>query len=410
MPGSLVSRTLHVITVATHAEGYFPTLLQSAALLGIKIHILGWGKKWSSYDMKFRLVLTFCRTTPPDDVVMFVDGFDAVILQPPDVIMQRFLNLNVPFIASAETTTAFMASGWFLHFALDAIFVESDKIEWPDLPPYACPKLRLNRINSGSWIGFSGRVVEILEPMPPSVVNDQKWLTNLYVKGDHRIIVDSRCELFHVYRTRGSVDLLPFEEAVKKYPYTLAKSKDTVLTTDDKRAMKRGQTQQTPFLCTLADRQTQQIPCVIHMNFRRNVNGVMRRMGLMERYGSWLTSWFWYIIIGLRGTCNPLYAAFLLSTIFFIIGIVSSLIFCILLLIPIQENSLGKCPSSADVLLGGLWCLGVALYFVLYRLLLFSSFLRHFLSLCGFIGLICCCVRIHLRRVSKGNENGKKIS
>ncbi len=45
-------RKLHVVTVLTHADGYFPALCLSARLLNVDLKILGWGEKWGGFRWK----------------------------------------------------------------------------------------------------------------------------------------------------------------------------------------------------------------------------------------------------------------------------------------------------------------------------------------------------------------------
>lgn len=84
---------MRLVTVATHSERYFPYLKQSAEKHGHELVVLGWGQKWQGFTWKFQLMREYLKAVPDDEVVCFVDGYDVLILERPQVIEEKFKKL-----------------------------------------------------------------------------------------------------------------------------------------------------------------------------------------------------------------------------------------------------------------------------------------------------------------------------
>lgn len=66
-----------VVTVATHNEGTFEKIINNN--FDIDVKVLGYGEKWTGFDMKFRLVYNYIKNFPDDKIIIFIDGFDSII-------------------------------------------------------------------------------------------------------------------------------------------------------------------------------------------------------------------------------------------------------------------------------------------------------------------------------------------
>jgi len=66
-----------VVTVATHNEGTFEKIINNN--LDIDVKVLGYGEKWTGFDMKIRLVYNYIKNLPDDKIIIFIDGFDSII-------------------------------------------------------------------------------------------------------------------------------------------------------------------------------------------------------------------------------------------------------------------------------------------------------------------------------------------
>lgn len=98
----------HVITVATD-ESKAVLLKTSAERFNINLNNLGAGVEWGGGDMtgpgggqKINLVKSFLNTVDDNDVVLFVDGYDVVINDDMQTILERYNDMNGDVIVAAE--------------------------------------------------------------------------------------------------------------------------------------------------------------------------------------------------------------------------------------------------------------------------------------------------------------------
>ena len=68
---------VHVVTVATHKQGLFDKLINND--YGIKVKVLGFGKKWSGFNMKYEEIISYMENLSDDDILIYLDGFDTEI-------------------------------------------------------------------------------------------------------------------------------------------------------------------------------------------------------------------------------------------------------------------------------------------------------------------------------------------
>lgn len=177
---------LHVAAVATHLERYMPLLTQSAGRLGIQLMVLGWGEKLTGFAFRLRKTLEFVRELPPNDVVMFIDAFDVILLQNADIIMKKFRASGAKMIVSKDGDHPNVFIDFF-----------NKKCFRPVGDTY---------INIGGWIATAGFATELLEAMSrfgegfSNQENDQELLarylaTNKSLIGGD-ILIDINNDLF----------------------------------------------------------------------------------------------------------------------------------------------------------------------------------------------------------------------
>lgn len=126
--GDCIQVNLHVITVATHDQGYFKTLLQSAEDLMINLVVLGWKAKWEGFGMKLRLMKKYIEQVDESDVVMLMDAFDTILLQPADVIASRYLRFGYRFVAGGEQAHFYKKAFHNCMFRTK----ETQELPWPE--------------------------------------------------------------------------------------------------------------------------------------------------------------------------------------------------------------------------------------------------------------------------------------
>ena len=96
---------LHVVCVATHSKSYFPILLESCKRNNIKLHVLGFNEKWQGFVWRFKLMISFLSTLPKNDIVMFIDAYDVIILKNYQTILDRFQSFKTAILLSKDGDT-----------------------------------------------------------------------------------------------------------------------------------------------------------------------------------------------------------------------------------------------------------------------------------------------------------------
>lgn len=91
---------IHYITVATHSEGMYNELINNK--YNIKIKVLGYGKKWTGFKMKFELLNEYLKKIPDNDIIVLLDGFDTKIVRNPNNLKRDFMSLNTKILFSKD--------------------------------------------------------------------------------------------------------------------------------------------------------------------------------------------------------------------------------------------------------------------------------------------------------------------
>ncbi|SCO66627.1 procollagen lysine 5-dioxygenase, putative [Plasmodium vivax] len=261
MKAKIRSSKLHVLTFATHEQGYFKTLQESCSRLNIELTVLGMGKKWEGFITKLVKVKEYIKSCDDHDIVLFVDGFDTFFVQPANVIVERYIvNYDNLFVCTSEST---YSTSFFLlriienmHLVFhNSIFKNNDNTEWDatrirdKYKDFTYFYKNLNLLNSGGWISNVFLAKKILQYIPSFIENDQIFLTNLYLdcnylmklqqdgpphgeknalrncvpqenaKYYNRIIVDNHNIIFHLFRSKGNVALMSYQDCVQFFPF-----------------------------------------------------------------------------------------------------------------------------------------------------------------------------------------------
>ncbi|PHJ22672.1 transmembrane protein [Cystoisospora suis] len=293
---------LHIITVATHRDGYLTSLIYSSTLLHADINVLYWRQKWRGFGTKLMATLDFCRQVPPGDVVMLTDGFDTVLLQPKDIILRKFLEFGGRIVMSGESTDhrfPFFDRLFLMYH--DCIFRTDLKTHWPKPLPYASKNVDLRRVNSGGVIGFAKDIVRVYSDAD-YWVNDQRYLSNIFLSNPHKdITVDYNGAIFCVYTSERDLKFLSFEEAEKQARHAVPSFPDEP---SHRPSLPPAPTfARTAFGGVLMDTRTNEVPCVLHMHCRRNADSLTDRLGLPrgENILS-IRSYLWYAFFSVTGT------------------------------------------------------------------------------------------------------------
>lgn len=133
---------LHLVTVATHSERYLPVLDKQAKDKDMSLVKLGVGKKYIGHFMKDLEMIDYLKqpSVEDDDIVVFVDGFDTLLLGDKKEIINKFKSFECQLLLSIENVGG-------LSFIHDAVFT----------------KVKGKFINTGLYMGYAKFLREFLE-------------------------------------------------------------------------------------------------------------------------------------------------------------------------------------------------------------------------------------------------------
>ena len=172
---------LHIATVATHSERYLPVLEKMTQDKGSKLNKLAFGKKYQGHFMKDLEMIEFLKDKKENDIVVFVDGFDSLMLSSTEELIEKFKDTGKKMLVSVEN----VSSSFFNH-------------------SYQFQKVQNKFINTGLYIGYCGFVLNFLETMYSKNYNKKSNQTtwSYFLNSDDNIFsnddfgVDNESELF----------------------------------------------------------------------------------------------------------------------------------------------------------------------------------------------------------------------
>lgn len=173
---------LHVVTVATHSERYLPVLEKQVEDKKLKLVKLGEGKKYYGHYMKDLEMIEYLKTIPKEDIVIFLDGFDSLMLADQEEVITKFKKLDAKLVLSIENIGA-------LRFIHACIFEQ----------------IQDHYLNTGLYMGYAGFLLEFLQEMYKKgdyskTSNQKTWSTYLkkleLEERFDKIKLDKKSELF----------------------------------------------------------------------------------------------------------------------------------------------------------------------------------------------------------------------
>jgi hypothetical protein len=175
---------LHIVTVATDSEYYFPYLVESCKRNGKELEVLGMGEKWQGFNWKYVKMMEYLKNLPTDDIVCFVDGYDIICCRNLNELVDEFKEIK-------ERTGC-------------KIVVGNDKDKTSIIENYLIlfyfGKCKNKQINSGTYIGYVKDVLEIIEKIyelnPKNDADDQILMIQYCNKTENEIYCDTESKLF----------------------------------------------------------------------------------------------------------------------------------------------------------------------------------------------------------------------
>jgi len=171
---------MHIVTVATHSQYYFPYLVESCKRNGSELVVLGFGEKWLGFNWRYKKMVEYLSTLPKEEVVCFVDGYD--------VICTRNLNeLESEFYKIKQKNKCKMVVGHEKAYLFNII------------GQYYFGKCKNTNLNSGTYIACAGEMKNIIQKIyelnPNDNADDQVLMTK-YCKQSNDLYIDEKNELF----------------------------------------------------------------------------------------------------------------------------------------------------------------------------------------------------------------------
>jgi hypothetical protein len=172
---------IHYLTVATEEKQYLPYLKQ----LLPELVILGMNTKWEGWIYRFKLVIEYTKTIDDNDIICFIDAYDVLPTK-------KISNLENNFKKFREmNTNVKMVIGYDL---VENVLIEKMEEKW-------FGSFNNNRLNAGSYIGYSKDINHILTYIVtnnPNMDLDQTELTKYANEFQNDIYIDTEKLFFNI--------------------------------------------------------------------------------------------------------------------------------------------------------------------------------------------------------------------
>ena len=233
----MLNSTVHHATVATRSHPNLDRLTSTANWHGNSIHIMGGNDslrfpKWGAgFGVKLELVHGLLRSLPRNDILLFTDAFDVLLMQSHDSIRNSFLSAarlklsrHLSVNASYDTTediripTILFSAEFFCH---------PDPERYLEYPNEDHLYSNFAYLNSGTFIGQVGSLLDAMDRAPNYTLqdDDQRYWTNIYLSSLcdptlPRIELDHEHDVFlcmNKYRADGD---LRFDPSTRHFSFS----------------------------------------------------------------------------------------------------------------------------------------------------------------------------------------------
>lgn len=169
-----------LITVATHSDGYLPWLEKSCKRFNIELIKLGYGQKWLGFSWRFKLINEYLKLINPDELIIFIDAYDVIMLRPLDHIEEYYNN-----IVKMTNKKIIMSEDKSINRFVDTIA----KVYFG-----TCKD---TRICAGSYLGRASHILELISRLTFNDVDDDQVLfTSYFNKYPEDIYIDTDNNFF----------------------------------------------------------------------------------------------------------------------------------------------------------------------------------------------------------------------
>ena len=175
---------MKVVTVATHSERYFDSLVDSAKKNNIDLIVLGFGEKWQGFIWKFIKMIDYLKTVKPNEIILFIDAYDVIFIKDSKSIEEKFLEIKkrekfkILFGVDTEPSN-------YIH-----LYFYNKIFNYKKNP---------NRINSGVYMGYAEDIYNILNDLHKNNTtnekDDQILIINDAIKNPQKYYFDTKHEI-----------------------------------------------------------------------------------------------------------------------------------------------------------------------------------------------------------------------
>lgn len=223
------STRVHHATVSTLAHPNLERLVASAAWYGDKVTVLGmndprfvkWGK---GFGVKLELTHAFVKALPPNDLFMFTDAFDVLMMAGSAELRNAYLHavklamarerVDPSGAVPARVPSVLFSAEFFCHPdpGRDVAYPQIDR------------QYEFAYLNSGTYIGRAGDIARMMDLWSNYSIDDddQRYWTTIYLASRSdpslpRIVLDHESDVFLCmsgYRMDRDLD---FDPALRRY-------------------------------------------------------------------------------------------------------------------------------------------------------------------------------------------------
>ena len=184
---------IHIVTVSTSPQYYFPYLVESCKKNGKGLEVVGNGEKWEGLNWKMKKMIEYLAPLPDSDIVCFIDGYDVLCTRDLTGLKTVFLDLTKKHGCKVVVGHDKQSMLWSFNYLFYG----------------TCKQLS---VNSGTYMGqvkdLKIIIYKIYALNQESATSDQRLMTQYCVKNPDDFYIDVHNEVF--------LDLLyPFEDLSK---------------------------------------------------------------------------------------------------------------------------------------------------------------------------------------------------
>ena len=172
---------MKILTVGTHNKGYYEILQESCRRNNLELINLGWGKEWKGLTMKYDLLYEYLEKQDNNEIIMFIDAYDVFFLESEEEILKKFYSYKKNIVFGLQNGL---------------------------LSSITFTKCNDNILNSGSYIGYSKNIKDLLESLKNKELynkynnDDQELLNNICVLNkdyfNENVAFDLEMKLFFI--------------------------------------------------------------------------------------------------------------------------------------------------------------------------------------------------------------------